>query len=168
MLTSFLAGDPGAIACSKPVVATYSERIVELGSDHGIANALKLAANYWTISVIELMGQLFAFSEKSGIESHQMLETIEMLLRRPALPRYARAIASREYTPPGFDLSAGLKDIELILGEARSVEAPLNFAKPIYDRFRTALDSDPEAGLDWSAIAEVARADASLPSLFKA
>jgi 3-hydroxyisobutyrate dehydrogenase-like beta-hydroxyacid dehydrogenase len=166
LLTSFVAGDPSAVAASRRVVATYSETVVELGPDHGISNALKLAANYWTISIIDLMGQLFAFSEKSGIETQQMLEIIKMLLRRPALPRYAQAVAGREYTPPGFGLSAGLKDVELILTEAASVGAPLDFARLICEKFLKALDSDPDAQLDWSAITEVTRADAGLASLF--
>jgi 3-hydroxyisobutyrate dehydrogenase-like beta-hydroxyacid dehydrogenase len=161
-LTSLLAGDVEALEIARPVVRAYSETLIEVGEDHGVANSLKLGVNYWTVSLVELIGQLYAYSEKTGIGTERMLDTIKMLLERPTVREYAERIAARDYVPAGFALSAGLKDVELILDAATAAGAPLPYANVVRAKMQRALSDDPEADLDWSAIAEISRADAGL------
>jgi 3-hydroxyisobutyrate dehydrogenase-like beta-hydroxyacid dehydrogenase len=66
-------------------------------------------------------------------------------------------MAQRRYTPPGFTIPLGLKDLGLAEQLAAEGRVDMPMAGVLRDRFEAAL-ADPElAGLDWAAVAEVSR-----------
>jgi 3-hydroxyisobutyrate dehydrogenase-like beta-hydroxyacid dehydrogenase len=66
-LTMFVAGDPTAIELCNKLLNSYCQKIIGLGNEHATANTLELSANYVMGVPLDLMGQVYALGEKSGI-----------------------------------------------------------------------------------------------------
>ena len=66
-------------------------------------------------------------------------------------------IAERRYSPPGFTLPLGRKDLRLAEEAAAAHGVELPTAPSLVDVFEAALASDALAGLDWAAVAEITR-----------
>lgn len=70
---------------------------------------------------------------------------------------YGQRVAERQHEPgqplvgPGFQLGLGAKDLDLVLGCSKSVEAPMPFASVLRDRF-LASKAKGRTRMDWSAI----------------
>jgi len=160
-LRTFLAGDAETIEQCRPVVDAYSSLAIGLGEDPGLASSMKLAVNYTLVATVELMGQVFAFGEKSGISPDMLNMFMGAFFGQPALQEYAQLIRSRDFSDPGFTLSGALKDAELMLQASGDVRAPLPFGGIVRDRLLSAAARGME-DLDWAAIAEISRLEAGL------
>jgi 3-hydroxyisobutyrate dehydrogenase-like beta-hydroxyacid dehydrogenase len=160
-LRAFVAGDPGAIARCEPLLAAYTAGVVDLGPEQAVASSLKLAVNYILAVNIELMGQVYAFGEKSGIDADVLGTVMATLFASPALPGYSQRIRTRNFDDVGFALPGGLKDADLFLDASADARAPLPFAAVVHDRLVTALARGLEHK-DWSAVTEIARQNAGL------
>ena len=67
------------------------------------------------------------------------------------------SIATQRYTPPGFHIALGRKDLDLAEQVARSVGVAPATLPALTAVFEAALADDDLKDLDWSAIAEVSR-----------
>ncbi len=65
---------------------------------------------------------------------------------------YGRILLERHFTPAGFKLSLGLKDINLFLHQAELVKTPTPIAGILHDRLMTGM-ANHRGEFDWSAIA---------------
>jgi 3-hydroxyisobutyrate dehydrogenase-like beta-hydroxyacid dehydrogenase len=160
-LRTFLGGDAGAIEACRPVVDTYTSLAINLGEDPGVASSMKLAVNYLGMATVELMGQVFAFGEKSGISPDMLNLVMGAFFGQPALQEYAQLIRGRSFGDPGFTLSGALKDVELMLQAASDTRAPLPFGSILRDKLLTAAARGME-DLDWAAVSEISRIQAGL------
>jgi len=160
-LRTFVAGDPDAIARCERLFAAYTLGAVNLGTAPGVANSLKLAINYLLATVIELICEVFAFGEKSGIDATVLERVMAAFFNNPPIKEYAERIRARKFDDAGFALAAGLKDIQLILDASTTARAPLPLASIVRDRLLTAIAQGLEHK-DWSAIYEVTRQAAGL------
>jgi len=160
-LRTFLAGHAEAIEECRPVVDAYTSLALNLGEDPGVASSMKLAVNYTLVATVELMGQVFAFGEKSGISPDMLSLVMGAFFGQPALQEYARLIRSRDFGEPGFTLSGALKDAELMLQAAGDVRVPLPFGGIVRDKLLSAAARGME-DLDWAAISEISRIQAGL------
>lgn len=160
-LLTVVAGEADAIEAARPVLEAYTSSIMSVGETHATANSVKLAINYFSISVVELMGQLYAFAEKSGIGIERMRDLVQWLLEHPAFVSYSENIAARRFEPAGFSLRAGHKDVRLMLEASVDVRAPLKYGSLIQDKLITALARGMDE-LDWSSIYEITRSEAGL------
>jgi len=160
-LRTFVAGDPDAIGRCERLFTAYSLGAVNLGTSHRVANSLKLALNYLVASVIELMGEVFAFGEKSGIDANILELMMATFFNNPAIKDYAERIRARKFDETGFSLIGGLKDLQLIVDAAAAARAPLPMASVVRDRLITAA-AHGLGHKDWSAIYEVTRLAAGL------
>src|SRR5262245_35342822 len=160
-LRAFVAGDPDAIARCEPVLRAYTAGVLRMGPDPPVANSLKLAVNYMLSVGIDLMAQVYAFAEKSGIDAEVMGQVMAMLFASPALPGYSDRIRNRAFDEVGFALPAGLKDVDLFLDASADARAPLPFAAIVRDHLVAALARGLEHK-DWSAVSEIARLSAGL------
>jgi 3-hydroxyisobutyrate dehydrogenase-like beta-hydroxyacid dehydrogenase len=160
-LLSFVAGDPGISEKCAPVFDAYTLGVTHVGNEHGVANSLKLAVNYMGVSLIELMGQVYAFGERSGIDVRFLNQMMAPMLSHPALRQYAERIRARDFDDVGFDLLSGLKDVELMLQASTETRVALSYAGIIREKFLTAI-AHGMGGRDWSAIYEVTRMNAGL------
>lgn len=160
-LRTFVAGDPDAIARCERLFTAYSLGAVNLGTSHRVANCLKLAVNYLVAAVIELMGEVFAFGEKSGIDATILELVMSTLFGSPALKDYAERVRARKFDDVGFALVAGLKDLQLIVDAAAAARAPLPVANIVRDRLLTAA-AHGLGQKDWGAMYEATRLAAGL------
>ena len=160
-LVSLVAGDGEAIARCQAVVAAYSRAVLPVGTTPALANSLKLAVNYALFAAVDLIGQVFAFGEKSGIDPQHVDLVLQTLFGHPGLQGYAARMRERRYDDVGFDLLGGLKDVQLILDASTEARAPLPFASILHDRVLTAVAHELGAK-DVSVAYEITRMAAGL------
>lgn len=160
-LLSFVAGDGGAIARAHPVLSAYSQAVIPVSSTPAVANSLKLAINYVVYAVVDVMGQAFAFGEKSGIDPQHLHMVVQTMFGHPGLQQYAARMRERRFDDVGFDLLGELKDVQLILDASTDTRAPLPFASVVRDKLLTAVAHGLGAK-DCSAAYEVTRMNAGL------
>jgi 3-hydroxyisobutyrate dehydrogenase-like beta-hydroxyacid dehydrogenase len=160
-LISFVAGDAGAIGRCQAVVSAYSRAAIPVSATPAVANSLKLAVNYMLSVVVDLIGQVFAFGEKSGIDPQHLDMVIQTMFTHPGVQEYAARMRERRFDEVGFDLLGGLKDVQLILDASTEARAPLPFANVVRDKALTGV----ARGLgpkDVSVVYEITRMNAGL------
>lgn len=161
-LVTYLGGDAGAIASVKPVCESYAKMVVEISERPAIANCMKLCVNYAGISFIEVIGETYAFAEKSGVDLKYLQQFFQMAFAHPAMKMYAEKARMRNFTAEaGFAMSAGLKDVRLMLASAGEAGVAFEVGQIIERKMLTAISSDLESA-DWSAICEVTRRESGL------
>jgi len=160
-LLTILAGDEQVIERAAKVCEAFSESIMKLPGKPSQANIMKLAINYTGISLIELMSEVYAFSEKAGLDLKYMSNFYTSILNHPALKMYATKLLDRSFDDGGFAMSGGRKDVGLMLAASESQGVDFAIARIIKSKMDEAIDSGMEA-LDWSAIHEVTRERAGM------
>jgi 3-hydroxyisobutyrate dehydrogenase-like beta-hydroxyacid dehydrogenase len=78
-LTTFVAGDTTAIKSCNRLLNSYCQRVIKVGNEHAKANSLKLSANYVMLTILDVMGQVYAVAEKSNIDLQLVNELLEMI-----------------------------------------------------------------------------------------
>lgn len=159
-LLTYTAGDAGIVEGCAGLFQLYSRSHVYVGEDHRVANSIKLAFNFMLISLVELFSEVFILAEKSNIDLELMDNLVMAVLAHPAMKEYTARIRGRNFEP-AFDLSAGFKDVQLMLQASSEVQAPLAIAGIVREKFLSAL-AYGMAEKDWSAIYEVTRMNAGL------
>jgi 3-hydroxyisobutyrate dehydrogenase-like beta-hydroxyacid dehydrogenase len=163
-LVTYLAGDQAAIEAVKPVCESYALITIDLSDRPSVANSMKLAVNYAAASVIEIIGETYAFAEKSGIDLARVQQFFQMAFANPALQLYAKKVRKRDYVSNvGFTMSGGLKDLRLMLSAADQAGVSFEIGKIIERKMLAALSSDL-VNADWSATCEITRREAGLSS----
>jgi 3-hydroxyisobutyrate dehydrogenase-like beta-hydroxyacid dehydrogenase len=160
-LRTFVSGDADAIARCTALFEAYTQMILNVGTEPHIASTVKICVNYMAMSVIELMGQVYTFGEKSGVEPSHLALIMKTMFPQPQLQEYAERIQGRHFHPAGFAVSGGLKDVDLFLKAAGDVQAALPYASVVRDKLLTAVSRGMEEH-DWSAIYEISRLQAGL------
>jgi 3-hydroxyisobutyrate dehydrogenase-like beta-hydroxyacid dehydrogenase len=160
-LTTFVAGDPDAIQKCRAIFDSYSLIVLNVGTDPASANTLKLIANYCALSVIDLVGQLFALGEKAGIDAWTITLVLKTTFDNPHFHYYIDKIRSRDFDHVGFDLRGGLKDAQLMLEMGEDTQVALTNAENASKKYLAALANGME-DKDWSAIYEITRLNAGL------
>lgn len=160
-LITFVAGHPVVIAKCRHLFDAYAQDVIHVGDAPAIANSLKLTFNYMLMSVVDLMGQVYVFGEKSGIAPQHLAMLLARMFNHPVLQEYATRTHTRNFDEVGFDLPSALKDVQLILQASTDTRVILPYASLIREKLLTAIANGME-GKDWSAIYEVARMNAGL------
>jgi len=123
---------------------------------------IKLAGNFLITTVIESLGEAFAFGHKFGVDPHTFLDILtNSLFTAPIYRNYGSMIASDKFEPAGFKLPLGLKDNRLLLAAAEEAAVPMPMASLVHDRFVVAL-AQGLGEADWSAIARTSYQNAGL------
>jgi 3-hydroxyisobutyrate dehydrogenase-like beta-hydroxyacid dehydrogenase len=160
-LLTFTAGDEEVVARCERLFGAYTQAAMRVAAEHAVANSLKIAVNYMGASLIELMGEVYAFGERSGIEPPFLDLLMKTMFGHPALHAYAERIRTRSFDDVGFELTAGLKDVELMLEASRETCVAFPYASIIRDKLLAAI-AHGMGGKDWSAFSEVTRMNAGL------
>jgi 3-hydroxyisobutyrate dehydrogenase-like beta-hydroxyacid dehydrogenase len=134
---------------------------IRVSAEHAVANSLKIAVNYMGASMIELMGEIYAFGERSGIESRFVDLLMKTMFSHPALHAYAERIRTRNFDDMGFELTGGLKDVELMLQASSDTRVAFPYASIVRDKLLVAI-AHGTGGKDWSASYEIMRMNAGL------
>ena len=156
------AGHPDAIERCRPVLEAIGQRVFLMGGNPEMANVVKLSGNFLIASVIESLGEAIALTRKYGINPQDFVELLtSTLFAAPVYKTYGGIIAGERYSPAGFKMRLGLKDVKLALAAAEAVDMPLPVASVIRDHALTAIARGMEE-LDWSATAKLAAENAGL------
>ena len=163
-LISLLGADAGAMEIARPVIECYSEKTIPVGNVPGSANAMKICANYFAMTQLVMLGEVFAFAEKSGLDRDLIFEMCRTFFGGSGpMVEYAERIKNRAFEDAGFELTAGLKDA--LLFEKAFVDAGVKPATTTVAKEN--LTTAAMRGLgnkDWSALTEITRLAAGLDS----
>ncbi|MBP2167356.1 3-hydroxyisobutyrate dehydrogenase-like beta-hydroxyacid dehydrogenase [Erwinia toletana] len=155
-LNILTAGDKALIARVQPIFDILGQQTWYFGSEPTQAVTAKLAANFMLGSAIEAMAEASALVRAHGIPAADFLGMLtSTLFNAPAYKGYGELIAQQRYSPPGFKLRLGLKDIRLAQQAAEAKNVPMPFASVIRDNCVDALAHN-EGDLEWAALAKVA------------
>jgi 3-hydroxyisobutyrate dehydrogenase-like beta-hydroxyacid dehydrogenase len=161
-LVVVVAGPARAVERCRPLFEAIGQRSFVLGSEAAAAVALKLGGNFLIASMLEALGEAFAFMRKSGVNPVQFLEIMNgSLFKSPVYENYGKIIVEEKFQPAGFKMRLGLKDVRLALAAGEEAGVPLPLASLIRDHLVSGIARGYEE-LDWSAIARVNAADAGL------
>lgn len=156
------AGKPAAIGKVQPLLDAMGARTWPLGEDPVRANVVKIAGNFMLASAIESMAEAATLTRAYGVGAADFLEVMtSTLFAAPAYQGYGKLIAEQRFSPAGFAMPLGLKDVGLALSAGEGRRVPLPFAGVLRDGFLDALAHGGE-DLDWSALALVAARRAGL------
>ena len=157
------SGPEAAKARVRPVLETLSQTIHDIGLTPDAAAVGKIAGNFMIAAATEAMGEAFALLAKSGADArvwHEMISST--IFACPIYANYGRFILDRAFSPPGFKLTLGAKDIGLALEAGAGQLVPMPFANVLRDRFMTSI-AQGRGEMDWTSIALNALSDAGLP-----
>jgi 3-hydroxyisobutyrate dehydrogenase-like beta-hydroxyacid dehydrogenase len=158
-----VAGGPAEqIERCRPLFDAMGQKTFLAGEEAHAANVIKLAGNFLITTVIESLGEAFAFGRKLGVDPHVFLDILtNSLFNAPVYRNYGNMIASDSFEPVGFKLPLGLKDNRLLLAAAEEVAVPIPMASLVHDRFVAAL-AQGMGEADWAAIARLSYQNAGL------
>ncbi|HYP65241.1 MAG TPA: NAD(P)-dependent oxidoreductase [Steroidobacteraceae bacterium] len=160
-----VAGAPAAVTICQPLFDAMGQRTFPFGTEPAAASLVKLAGNFMIAATIETLGEALALLSKGGIEPGRFVDLLtSTLFPAPAYRTYGALIAASRFQPAGFAAPLGHKDVRLLLAVAESLRVPMPIGSLLNDRFLRLLAQGGES-LDWSAISQLAAADAGLPRI---
>jgi 3-hydroxyisobutyrate dehydrogenase-like beta-hydroxyacid dehydrogenase len=153
-LVFLISGDEHAIETVKPLLQQAGAASVwELGNEPEAANVAKLCSNLLIISAIEAMAEGIHLAEKSGMDAAKWMNVLtQTLFSAPIYINYGNILLKKAYQPAGFSLRLGLKDVNLMVEQASSVDADVPFGKLLQERLKEGVKNGL-AEHDWTAIA---------------
>ena len=152
------AGDAKLIDKAKVIFDKIAARTWNVGPDQARSNTVKLGVNFNLIHALQAIGESVALVETSGVDANVFMEILtHTAFTGSAYAGYGPMIVNRRYTPPGFSMALGLKDVKLVEDVAASAGLELPVATVMHQLFEQALIDPDLKDLDWSAVAELTR-----------
>jgi 3-hydroxyisobutyrate dehydrogenase-like beta-hydroxyacid dehydrogenase len=161
-LNVLVAGDPALIEKVRPVLEAVGKAFWPVGEQPHKANVVKLAVNFSLAAAVGTLGEAFALVRRWDVDAGKVAEVMtSTVFDAPAYKIYAPLIVEERFTPPGFTLKLGLKDVREALkaGDAKAVPMPL--ANVLRDALLEAV-AHGDAEKDLSALGAVSARRAGL------
>lgn len=157
-LLMVVGGDTESLKGAREILDLVAAEIFHLGEKAELASLVKLGVNYNLIHALQAIGESVTLVEAGGVDASQFISILtHTAFTGSAYTGYGPMIANRDYSPAGFSMALGLKDVGLVLDAAQELEVELPVAPVIKDLFNQALSNPALIDLDWSAVAEVNR-----------
>ena len=126
--------------------------VYDFGDTITAANTIKLCGNFLIASALEAIGESAALANQSGVDAVQMWSMFsQTLFNTPLYQNYSNIILQKKFEPAAFTAKLGLKDMNLVLQQASSV----NQKMPLSELLKTNMQSlvtDGKENIDWSAV----------------
>lgn len=153
-LNFLVSGKQDVIETVKPLLQQAGAAGVwEFGNEPTAANTAKLCSNFLIICAIEAMAEGIHLAKKSGIDAARWINMMtQTLFNAPVYINYGNILLKEAYQPPGFSLRLGLKDVNLVLAQASSVDAKMPFLKVVHKQLKDSV-GNKLGDYDWTAIA---------------
>ena len=152
------AGAPDALARAQPYLDILGKRTWNVGTRPSKASLVKIGVNYNLIHALQALAESVTLMEHGGIDATTFVEILtDSAFTGTVYSGYGGSIARRAYSPPGFSVELGLKDLSLAEQAAAANSTVLATAPVLRDIFERTLSDPSLASLDWSAIAEITR-----------
>lgn len=161
-LNILVAGEAEAITEVAPYLEILGSRIWLFGDQPRRANVVKVSVNFVILHALQAMAEGITLVESQEVDAGEFIELLSSTLFPGVVySGYGSMMAERRYSPAGFAMALGLKDLGLAQDLAAEKGVSLPTAPVLRDRFERALGDSELADLDWSAMAEVTRKPAS-------
>lgn len=152
------AGKADDVAAASVIFDKVAARHWNVGEDHSKSNFVKLGVNYNLIHALQAIGESVALVESAGVDANTFMEILtHTAFTGSAYAGYGPMIVNRRYTPRGFSMELGLKDVKLVEDAASDLGLTLPVAAVLHKLFEQAIDDPDVSDLDWSAVAELTR-----------
>jgi 3-hydroxyisobutyrate dehydrogenase-like beta-hydroxyacid dehydrogenase len=159
-----VAGAPAAVQRVQPLLEAMSQKVWPMGEDPVRATVVKVAGNFMLATAIESMGEACALTRAHGIGAADFLDIMtSTLFAAPVYQGYGAMIAAERYSPAGFSMALGFKDVGLALAAGDAARVPLPFAGVLREAMLEALAAG-DGEMDWSGLARIAARRAHLDS----
>lgn len=156
------AGAPADIERCRPTLEAIGQGVFVLSDQPWVSNVIKLAGNFMIISAIESLAEAFVLVRKAGVAPEKFLEIINGgLFKSPVYQNYGMIIAEERYDPPGFKMRLGLKDVSLVMGAAKMLEASMPVGEVLISQFTEAIKRGM-GDIDWAALGRLNAENAHL------
>jgi 3-hydroxyisobutyrate dehydrogenase-like beta-hydroxyacid dehydrogenase len=157
-LNIIAAGAAADLERAAPYFEILGKRVWTVGTEPHIANVVKAAVNYDIIHAFQAIAESVALVEAHDVDAGLFTELLSStLFPGPVYTGYGAMIAEGRYTPPGFTMALGSKDLGLAEAIAADAGIALPTAPVLRRVFDAALASDDLKDVDWSAVAEITR-----------
>jgi 3-hydroxyisobutyrate dehydrogenase-like beta-hydroxyacid dehydrogenase len=157
-LNIMAAGPTETVDALEPYFSEIGTRTWRMGERPRMANVVKAAVNYNIIHAIQALGESITLVEGHGVDGKEFVDLLSnSLFGGIVYTGYGAAIAERRYTPPGFLMELGLKDLTLAERTAAEVGVELPTAPVLHELFDVAMADEELRSFDWAALAEVTR-----------
>ena len=157
-LNIIAAGAAADLERAAPYFDILGKRVWTVGTEPRIANVVKAAVNYDIIHAFQAIAESVALVEANDVDAGLFTELLSStLFPGPVYTGYGAMIAERRYTPPGFTMTLGAKDLGLAEAIAADAGIVLPSAPVLRRAFDAALASEDLKDADWSGVAEITR-----------
>lgn len=152
-LNILAGGSDELIARVQPLLDLLGQKTWRFGDAPEQANAVKLACNLTLACAIEATGEGAALAGAHGVPAAHFVDLITSTLFAGSLvyKGYGGMIAEARYSPAGFKLSLGQKDVRLAVEAGRAKNLPLAFGDALQGVLKEAVDAG-DADLDLAAL----------------
>ena len=156
------AGAQAAKERVRPILEAIGQKTFDFGEAPEAASLVKVTGNFLIAAAMEAMAEALTLAEKNGVERTAVIEMLsQTIFASPIYQNYGRSIANKQYTPVGFEMQLGLKDVNLALQTAAQSSVPMPLASLLHDRLLTGV-AKGRAEMDWMALALGVSEDAGL------
>lgn len=155
-ISLFLAGDQTARTRVRPLLASLTPHLCDLGEQAEWANMAAIGVNVLVASAIEAMGEVAALVEAYGLSREPFLHRMAAcpLFQGALFTRYgAERIGPRAFTDDPYPVERGLKEVELALLSAQHKGVALPCADATYEHLLAARQAG-RGSEDWSVLSE--------------
>ncbi len=126
--------------------------VYDFGDVITAANTVKLCGNFLIASALEAIGESVALANQSGVDAMQMWGMFsQTLFNTPLYQNYSNIILQKKFEPAAFTAKLGLKDMNLILQQAGSVNQKMPLAELLKTNMQSLVSGGKE-NIDWSAV----------------
>jgi 3-hydroxyisobutyrate dehydrogenase-like beta-hydroxyacid dehydrogenase len=158
------SGHSEAVEKIRPILQSFSQKIVYGGNTPSNSSVLKLCGNFCVLSIIQMSAEYMALAESYGIDrdvAYELLSSPQGVFSLlPIFSTYGKIIKDRAYSPPGFTAENGLKDATLINAAAKEGGVQGALLMPLLQQqLELTCSADPSGGkdIDWSSFAELVK-----------
>lgn len=157
-LLAVVAGNSADVAAADSLLSKVTAQYWNVGEEHSKANLVKLGVNYNLIHAIQAIGESVALVESGGVDPNTFIEILtHTAFTGSAYKGYGPMIVNRRYSPAGFSMALGLKDVKLVEDAAAGLGLVLPVAPVLHDLYEKALNDPELSESDWSAVTELTR-----------
>ncbi len=129
----------------------------DFGEEITAANTVKLCGNFLIAAALEAIGESVALADSSGVDPTRMWDLFgQTLFNTPLYNNYSKIILQQKFEPAAFTVQLGLKDMNLVLQQAGSVNQVMPLASLLKEHMQQLVTAGKDQ-VDWSAVATAAR-----------
>mmetsp|Transcript_67037 Transcript_67037/g.187173 ORF Transcript_67037/g.187173 Transcript_67037/m.187173 type:complete len:329 (-) Transcript_67037:222-1208(-) len=135
-LTIMASGEAEALKRARPVLRAMSQKLYEVGERAGDGSSVKMVNQLLAGVHIAAAAEAMALGAKAGLDTRQLFEIISSAAGNSWMfSNRVPHMLDEEYEPPKSQLNIFVKDLAIVLGEARELVFPCPLAAAAHQQF---------------------------------